>query len=757
MSGTVSAVAAIGTDGSTYDVTVSSLSGSGELRLDLKASGTGIVDAARNLINSGFTTGQTYTISQTTVPPTLTSVTISSNNSGSSSLARPGDVVTLKFTASEAITPTVSIATHPVTATAGAGNSFTAVYTLSSSDAEGTVPFSIDFTNTAGTAGTRVTTTTNGSSVSFDKTAPTVVSINRQSPLSASTTATSVVFRVIFSEKVANVDAPDFTLTVLSGTVSGTVSAVAAIGTDGSTYDVTVSSLSGSGDLRLDLKASGTGIVDAVGNVINTGFTTGQTYTISQTTVPPGFTSVTPLTPFTFASTTQDKPQAKAWTYAGKWWCTLPVSDGFKIFRLDGTSWTAVLKILSVTSGRADCWVVGDLVHILAYKGASKASYIVSVQYDPAGNTYKFWSKRPTSTTLVFPKGSETSTLAVDGTGRMWVTTAGVSEVYAWWSDAPYSNWSDPITIATGIHDDDICAITALPGKIGIFWSNQNTGLFGFKTHSDGSNPSLWSADEKPASQSAISGLPRMADDHMSLTVASDGTLYCAAKTSYNNVGYPQLILLVRRPSGTWDNLYPVTVNEGTRIGTQPIILLNEALGKVKVVFTTETNGGDIVCKESFTSSISFGPIQTLISGGGPIYNFSTSTHQTYNPEVVIMATNQGVKPFQVVSVLASDGALASATTKAVNAALKQLPTENEVVSVKVFPTQVKRGMRVTVQTTSNEVTEVVVADSYGRLISVSRFAGTTSIDTRGMATGMHFVILKGKHNVQTQKIIITD
>ena len=98
---------------------------------------------------------------------TLTSVTISSNNSGSSSLARPGDVVTLKFTASEAITPTVSIATHPVTATAGAGNSFTAVYTLSSSDAEGTVPFSIDFTNTAGTAGTRVTTTTNGSSVSL--------------------------------------------------------------------------------------------------------------------------------------------------------------------------------------------------------------------------------------------------------------------------------------------------------------------------------------------------------------------------------------------------------------------------------------------------------------------------------------------------------------------------------------------------------------------------------------------------------------
>jgi hypothetical protein len=363
----------------------------------------------------------------------------------------------------------------------------------------------------------------------------------------------------------------------------------------------------------------------------------------------PGFTSVTQLTSFTFASTTADKPQAKVWTYADNWWCALPVSDGFKIFRLDRTTWTPVLEILPVTSGRADCLVVGDVVHILVYKGATKDSYLVSVQYDPANNTYKLWSQRPSAQTLVFPEGSETATLAVDGTGRMWVASDAVSDINVWWSDEPYTKWSVPITIATGVHRDDICSITVLPGKIGVFWSNQNTNQFIFKTHIDGNDPATWSKDEMPASQSSLGSI---ADDHMSLVSSSDGTLYCAVKTSYNTAGQTRIGLLVRRPGGDWDsNLYPVTINEET----QPIVILNQALGKVKVVYSTGGKGGDIAYQESSTSNISFGPPRLLLSGSGSIYNFATSTHQTYHSDIVILATNLGVGPYEVVSVLASD------------------------------------------------------------------------------------------------------
>ncbi|WP_443096430.1 hypothetical protein, partial [Segetibacter aerophilus] len=208
--------------------------------------------------------------------PTLTSVTIASNNAAPT-LAKTGDVVTLSFTASEAINPpVVNIATHSVTATAGSGNSYTATYTMVAADASGAVPFTINFSNTAGTAGTQVTTTTNGSSVTFDKTAPTVTGITRQVPLTQTTNSTTVTYRAAFSETVSGVDATDFSLTTVSGAATGTIGTVTAVaGSNNTFYDVTVSSISGNGNIRLDLKGSGTGITDAASNAIAGGYTTG--------------------------------------------------------------------------------------------------------------------------------------------------------------------------------------------------------------------------------------------------------------------------------------------------------------------------------------------------------------------------------------------------------------------------------------------------------------------------------------------------
>ena len=61
--GAVSSVSA--PDGTTFDVTVAGIDGNGTLRLDLKAAGTGITDAAGNAIAGGFTGGQTYNITST--------------------------------------------------------------------------------------------------------------------------------------------------------------------------------------------------------------------------------------------------------------------------------------------------------------------------------------------------------------------------------------------------------------------------------------------------------------------------------------------------------------------------------------------------------------------------------------------------------------------------------------------------------------------------------------------------------------------
>ncbi|MCK5207106.1 MAG: T9SS C-terminal target domain-containing protein, partial [Cyclobacteriaceae bacterium] len=190
--------------------------------------------------------------------------------------------------------------------------------------------------------------------------------------------------------------------------------------------------------------------------------------------------------------------------------------------------------------------------------------------------------------------------------------------------------------LVTGISADDICAITAFPdGNIGVLWSNQHTKRFGFKVHKSGTSPGNWSEDEIPASGSAIPLKGGMADDHLNIAVATNGTLYAAVKTSYDSVGYPLIAILVRQPSGKWDKLYNVD-DEGSR----GIVLLNEMEDKV-MIFYTSYRDDKIVCKTSGTKAISFGARKTIINGGERINNVSSTKHNVDN-EIVILASESG-------------------------------------------------------------------------------------------------------------------
>jgi hypothetical protein len=143
------------------------------------AGGQNITDSAGNSLTNTTPTGTnnaSYTLDNTL--PTLTSATIASNNSDTTK-AKVGDIITLTFTASETIsTPTVTIGGHTITPTNTAGNTWSATYTLLSTDTEGNLGFTVDFADSTGNTGTQVTTATSGgSTVAFDKTVPTLSSV----------------------------------------------------------------------------------------------------------------------------------------------------------------------------------------------------------------------------------------------------------------------------------------------------------------------------------------------------------------------------------------------------------------------------------------------------------------------------------------------------------------------------------------------------------------------------------------------------
>ncbi|MBJ6118265.1 T9SS type A sorting domain-containing protein [Pontibacter sp. BT310] len=417
-----------------------------------------------------------------------------------------------------------------------------------------------------------------------------------------------------------------------------------------------------------------------------------------------GFTTLTKLQPVSISTSTGEKPQAKVWKYAGKHWAVLPNASGTFLWRLDGNSWTNVLKLSTKTTSKADCKIVGQVAHILLFQGRS--SQIVSVDYLSALGTYQLWSKRTSTVGLYFESGVETATIDIDGTGRMWLASDGASTIHARWSDSPYTNWSAPVTIATGVTSDDIGAVIALPGKIGILWSNQNAKRFGFKTHTDGASPATWSADEIPASQSALNIGNGMADDHLNMSVGADGVLYCGVKTGYDVTGYPEIALLVRRTSGSWDNLYQVAP-----LGTRPVVILNEALDKVRVVYTSSDTGGPILYRESPTSSIQFGSQMTLLDGG--TYNNSTSTKENFTTDIVVLASSST----QAVGVLATDGS-----------SLQTVPA----APVLAAPANQTTNMAVPVSLSWNSSAN---ANSYEAQVSTSSSFSTTAFSQSGITS----------------------
>ncbi|MDZ4194581.1 MAG: Ig-like domain-containing protein [Pseudomonas sp.] len=83
------------------------------------------------------------------------------------------------------------------------------------------------------------------------------------------TTNTTLGFTVTFSEDVNGVDLADFALST-TGSASGTLLSLVQI--DARTYRITVGGVTGQGTLGLSLTAAGSGIVDAVGNTLQSNF-----------------------------------------------------------------------------------------------------------------------------------------------------------------------------------------------------------------------------------------------------------------------------------------------------------------------------------------------------------------------------------------------------------------------------------------------------------------------------------------------------
>jgi hypothetical protein len=382
--------------------------------------------------------------------------------------------------------------------------------------------------------------------------------------------------------------------------------------------------------------------------------------------LPGGPVAEGPVTPagvgfqdFSFAANgvkapTGRKPEsAKLWFNDGFWWGAMfrPTRDAYTINRFEAATqqWVDTGTIIDDRNvARAD--VVWDGTYLYAISGGTDptsdkhASVLDRFAYDAVTRSYSMDRGFPIRIT---DGGAETFVLDRADDGQLWVTFTHLQTVYVTHSLGTDRDWTRPFPIpvrqATDLTPDDIAAVTAYEGHVGVMWSDQTDGAMYFAEHANGAPDDAWSVS------AAIQG-PALADDHMNLkSLRRDpaGLVFAVVKTSRNDSpdaspDDPLIVLLVLTRDGLWEQHVVGTVdNEPTR----PLLLIDTDHRQLHVFFSAPCcSGGTIYTKTASLDQIEFGP------GVGTPFIRSTS-NRLNNPA----STKQNVTAQTDLLVIASD------------------------------------------------------------------------------------------------------
>jgi hypothetical protein len=221
------------------------------------------------------------------------------------------------------------------------------------------------------------------------------------------------------------------------------------------------------------------------------------------------------------------------------------------------------------------------------------------------------------------------------------------------------ATWGTPSVLsakgATGLSSDDISAVVAFGGKIGVMWSNQAVSAMYFAERNDADPLGTWQT-----SRTAVQG-PNSADDHINLKALEgdpQGRVFAAVKTSLDDAGAsaPQIFVLSRDPAtGDWSSAVFGRVSD---CHTRPVLVLDSQRSILHVFATAPDSGcpfsgsaGTIFEKTSPMSAVSFAlgrGTPVIRDPSSPNMNNVTTTKQSVTDAtgLVVMASDDVTKRY---------------------------------------------------------------------------------------------------------------
>lgn len=355
-----------------------------------------------------------------------------------------------------------------------------------------------------------------------------------------------------------------------------------------------------------------------------------------------------------------DKPQSKLWFHDGSWWALMVEAGGNRVYiheLLDNHTWR---NTGTLVDGRGEAtgdalWSSSDNRLYVASRAPSVNLQINAFTYTPVARS---WSTVPGHPVVVESGGSsESATIDQDTTGRLWVTYTRASQVWVAHSDTSGGNWSagfTPGVADTSIAFDDLSALIAFNGKVGVLYSDQTTGQVGafrLAIHNDTDPPDVWSSE-------SFSLGPTFADDHLNLKQLvgdSQGRIFAAIKTSNgDDPADPPSAPLVGVLTYTHGAADPWAFAPAGTVAddhTRPLIMIDKDNRELYFFATAPVTGGDIFYKKTPLDDVDFsgqpGRGTPFIDAAPVVNNASGAKHPvTAASGLVLIAVAHGRKQY---------------------------------------------------------------------------------------------------------------
>ena len=310
---------------------------------------------------------------------------------------------------------------------------------------------------------------------------------------------------------------------------------------------------------------------------------------------------------------TGEKPESKLWWNDGSWWGCLwdPGASAYTIQRFDvGTqAWSSTgTRIDERPGSRADALWDGSHLYIASHVFAATASATTAAN---GGRLYRFSysaGSRAYSLDSGFPVNvnaskSETLVLAKDSAGRLWITWVEAGRVKLNRTLGDDLTWGPPFDLpgqGADVTSDDIASVAAFDvDRIGVMWSNQADLTMYFAVHLDGQADTIWQPREDAL---ADAKLGQLADDHINLKIACDGTgdIYAVTKTGLSGGSNPLIYVLRRQSTGQWSRHVFATYAEQH---TRPILCIDADDRRAYVFAQSDDTGRQIIYMKSASLS----------------------------------------------------------------------------------------------------------------------------------------------------------